>query len=77
MRNAAAFIVMVGLTGCTPSQDARAHRDADAAREDAKKALAKAKVEAQKAGREIDGELHKARDEARKALNAPKEDSRR
>ncbi len=75
MKYAAAILIALTLSACTPSQDNRAReqarQDVDHAREDAKEALRKAKIETQKASRELDVDLHKAREKARQALDQP------
>ena len=69
-------LVVVGfaLAGCTPSEDARAREQArqtaEQAKHDAKEAAHDVKTEAEKASRELDKDLHTAREKVRGALDA-------
>jgi hypothetical protein len=75
MKYAAAILFALTLAACTPAQDqnarAQAHQTAEVARHDAREALHDAKTETQKASRELDNDLRKAREKTRQALNEP------
>jgi uncharacterized membrane protein YccC len=75
MKLAAVIAFAFALGACSPSEDRRAREQArqtaEQAKHDARVALEQAKIAAEKANRELDKDLHKAREKVRGALNQP------
>jgi hypothetical protein len=66
MKLVAVVLLAFGLGACTPREDAQAHEE-----------LHRAKVDAEKAGSEIDKDLHTSRDKIRKAIGETDDKDRR
>ena len=75
MKIAAIIALAFGLGACSPSDDQRAREQArqtaEQARIDARKAAHDVKVGAERASKELDKDLHTAREKVRGALNQP------
>lgn len=75
MRIAAVVFIALALGACSPSEDQRtreqARQTADQARHDAQVAAHDVKTEAEKASRELNKDLHTAREKVRGALDQP------
>jgi len=71
----------IGLGACTREEDDRtreqARQTAEQAKRDAKQAAHDVKVEAEKASKQLDRDLHKAREKVRGALDQPQDKDRR
>jgi organic hydroperoxide reductase OsmC/OhrA len=80
MKPLAPILLAFAMAACTPAQDEHAREEArhaaDEAKHDARVALHDAKTDTKKLSREIDADLHSARDKARKALDEPKDSPR-
>ena len=80
MKLALVIAFAIALAACSPSEDAhareQAHQTAEQARKDVKEAAHDVKVGAERASKELDKDLHKAREKVRDALNQPADKSK-
>ncbi len=71
----------IALTACSPSEEQRtreqARQTAEQAKKDAKEAAHDVKVGAERASKELDKDLHTAREKVRGALNQPDDKDKR
>jgi hypothetical protein len=75
MKLPALVFIAFALTACSQSDEdhtrAEARRTAEQLKHDSEKAFHKAEIETKKASRELDADLEKGREKARRALNQP------
>jgi hypothetical protein len=75
MKLPALLILAFALSACSQSQEdqtrAQARKTAEQLKHDSEKAFHEAEVETKKASRELDADLEKTREKARRALNQP------
>jgi len=73
MKLPALLILAFALSACSQSQEdqsrAQARQTAEKVKQDSVKAFHKAEVETKKAGHELDADLEKTREKARRAIN--------
>ncbi len=69
MKFALMVLVAIGLGGCSPTDQDRAHEDTEKVRVQSRELARQAEADAKKAGHEIDRGLDKTRDKIRKSID--------